>query len=80
MFSISKILPNLFMSNSFKVLFGCRFISKIDKTTITTTFLSKHEEICKRLKEQTNKSISIIKHVDFFVKPLILNFGFSKIF
>ena len=68
MFSISKILPNLFMSNSFKVLFGCRYISKIDRTTTTTT-LRNHEEISKRIKEQTNKSI--IKHDDFFVEPLI---------
>ena len=55
MFSISKILPNLFMSDSLKVLFGCRYISKIGNNT--AILLRTHEEISKQIKKQTNKSI-----------------------
>ena len=50
MISMLRILPNQLVSNSFKFLPECRFISKIVNKT---TFLLQHEQMCKEVKERT---------------------------
>ena len=50
MFSMLRILPYQLVSNSFKFLPECRFISKIVKNP---TYLLEYEKLCKEVKERT---------------------------